>query len=255
MTDRRRARPSGWSGRGSPSARPADLALWDLGGRVDGAAGALPLRSAQLRLPRPAPRAAAACSRWPAGRSPSARPTWRPCHERGLPAARGRPLLRRRGRRAAGPAIGEVVFTTAHDRLPGGAHRPLVRRPDPDLHGADDRQLRRRAATSASPTACRPRRWSAARRATPRRPAATGLLDWLAASGVPCDRGIDTRALVRHLRERGAMRGAVVTDGTPRGRGRRAHRRAAADGRPGPHRGRLAAASRARPRSAPSAAA
>ena len=59
-------------------------------------------------------------------------------------------------------------------------------------------------------------------------------------------RSIDTRALVRHLRERGAMRGAVVTDGTPAGGGRRAHRGGPADGRPGPHRRRLAAAARAR---------
>ena len=52
-----------------------------------------------------------------------------------------------------------------------------------------------------------------ARNARP--PGREGLLDWLDAAGVPVLTGIDTRALVRHLRERGAMRGAVVTDGTP----------------------------------------
>src|SRR5207302_5886545 len=34
--------------------------------------------------------------------------------------------------------------------------------------------------------------------------------DWLRAHGVPALTGIDTRALVLHLRDRGAMRGAVV---------------------------------------------
>jgi carbamoyl-phosphate synthase small subunit len=43
----------------------------------------------------------------------------------------------------------------------------------------------------------------------------TGLVDWLDAAGVPVLAGVDTRALVQHLRDAGAMRGAVVTDGTP----------------------------------------
>ena len=39
---------------------------------------------------------------------------------------------------------------------------------------------------------------------------ATGnLSDWLAGGGVPCIAGIDTRALTRHLRERGVMRGCL----------------------------------------------
>jgi carbamoyl-phosphate synthase small subunit len=41
-------------------------------------------------------------------------------------------------------------------------------------------------------------------RATP-----TGWLDWLDAQGVPGITGVDTRALVRHIRDRGAMRGGV----------------------------------------------
>jgi carbamoyl-phosphate synthase small subunit len=36
-----------------------------------------------------------------------------------------------------------------------------------------------------------------------------GWLDWLAEEGVPGVGGVDTRALVRHIRERGAMRGGV----------------------------------------------
>ena len=38
---------------------------------------------------------------------------------------------------------------------------------------------------------------------------AGGWLDWLAAEGVPAIGGVDTRALVRHIRDRGAMRGGV----------------------------------------------
>lgn len=44
----------------------------------------------------------------------------------------------------------------------------------------------------------------------------TGDLDgWLASQGVPGLEGIDTRALVRHIREKGAMRAVLSTDGTP----------------------------------------
>ena len=48
-------------------------------------------------------------------------------------------------------------------------------------------------------------------RATARtRPSAErGWLDWLADCGVPAISGVDTRALVRHIREAGAMRGGV----------------------------------------------
>ncbi len=36
-----------------------------------------------------------------------------------------------------------------------------------------------------------------------------GWLDWLADCGVPAITGVDTRALVRHIRERGSMRGGI----------------------------------------------
>ena len=36
-----------------------------------------------------------------------------------------------------------------------------------------------------------------------------GWLDWLAAAGVPGISGVDTRALVRHIRDEGAMRGGI----------------------------------------------
>ena len=42
-----------------------------------------------------------------------------------------------------------------------------------------------------------------------------GWLDWLGDCGVPGIGGIDTRALVRHLRDKGAMRGGIFPAGTP----------------------------------------
>jgi carbamoyl-phosphate synthase small subunit len=45
--------------------------------------------------------------------------------------------------------------------------------------------------------------------------AQAGLDQYLRQAGVPSMHGIDTRALVRHLRDKGAMRAVVSTDGTP----------------------------------------
>jgi carbamoyl-phosphate synthase small subunit len=42
-----------------------------------------------------------------------------------------------------------------------------------------------------------------------------GWLDWLDACGVPAIAGVDTRALVRHIREAGAMRGGIFAATTP----------------------------------------
>jgi carbamoyl-phosphate synthase small subunit len=42
-----------------------------------------------------------------------------------------------------------------------------------------------------------------------------GWLDWLAGGGVPGVSGVDTRALVRHIRDRGAMRGGIFDAGVP----------------------------------------
>jgi carbamoyl-phosphate synthase small subunit len=39
-----------------------------------------------------------------------------------------------------------------------------------------------------------------------------GWLDWLADCGIPAISGVDTRALVRHIRDAGAMRGGVFPD-------------------------------------------
>jgi carbamoyl-phosphate synthase small subunit len=45
--------------------------------------------------------------------------------------------------------------------------------------------------------------------------AESGWLTWLADCGVPALTGVDTRALVRHIRARGAMRGGVFGAGVP----------------------------------------
>ena len=42
-----------------------------------------------------------------------------------------------------------------------------------------------------------------------------GWLDWLANSGIPAITGVDTRALVRHIRDRGAMRGGIFPSELP----------------------------------------
>ncbi|MDP6934346.1 MAG: carbamoyl-phosphate synthase domain-containing protein, partial [Myxococcota bacterium] len=52
------------------------------------------------------------------------------------------------------------------------------------------------------------RRWSNHR-------ATAGLGQYLRQAGVPSLQGIDTRALVRHIRSKGAMKAVISTDGTP----------------------------------------
>jgi carbamoyl-phosphate synthase small subunit len=42
-----------------------------------------------------------------------------------------------------------------------------------------------------------------------------GWLEWLESCGVPAITGVDTRSLVRHIRDRGAMRGGVFSAATP----------------------------------------
>ena len=61
-----------------------------------------------------------------------------------------------------------------------------------------------------------------------------GWLDWLSDCGVPAITGVDTRALVRHIRTAGAMRGGIFPAAMSEAAGARADRGRAADGRPGP---------------------
>jgi len=53
-----------------------------------------------------------------------------------------------------------------------------------------------------------------------------GWLDWLRDAGVPAITGVDTRALVRHIRDRGAMRGGMFAAEIPESE---AHERVAAE--------------------------
>ena len=55
-----------------------------------------------------------------------------------------------------------------------------------------------------------------------------GWLSWLTERGIPAITDLDTRALVRHIRDQGAMRGGVFRSRGDRGRGARADRRRAA---------------------------
>ena len=61
-----------------------------------------------------------------------------------------------------------------------------------------------------------------------------GWLTWLADCGVPALTGVDTRALVRHIRDKGAMRGGVFAGSTPERRGAGPGVGRAAHGRPRP---------------------
>jgi carbamoyl-phosphate synthase small subunit len=47
-----------------------------------------------------------------------------------------------------------------------------------------------------------------------------GWLDWLREHDIPGISGVDTRALVRHIREAGAMRGGIFSAGTPQAEAR-----------------------------------
>ena len=147
------------------------------------------------------------------------------------PRPRGRPHLPRRGLRRRGRDLRRGGLQHRHDRLPGDAHRPVVPPPGRRDDRAAHRQHRHErrgprvargsgwpATSSATPPGCR-RSWRSRR----------SLDDELRAQGVVGISGIDTRALTRHLRERGAMRvGISSTETDPavllervRGAGRR----------------------------------
>ena len=118
--------------------------------------------------------------------------------------------MRRRGRRRGGRR-GRLHHQ--HDRLPGGPHRPELPRPAADVHGADDRQLRRRGGRRRVDP--RPGPGDALPRGPELRAERRGgLLDWLMPHGIVALAELDTRALVRHLRDRGAMLGVAVGDGS-----------------------------------------
>ena len=69
-----------------------------------------------------------------------------------------------------------------------------------------------------------------------------GWLDWLVDCGIPAISGVDTRALVRHIRDAGSMRGGVFPASMSAERGDGARARRAADGRRRPRARRVAGA-------------
>jgi carbamoyl-phosphate synthase small subunit len=111
---------------------------------------------------------------------------------------------------APGPVTGEVVFTTGMSGYQESMTDPsfagqLIAFTYPHIgnYGARDEAME-----SARPWA----RAAIMRAAGNRRDAPgarAGWLDWLADQGVPAVTGVDTRALVRHIRAAGAMRGGV----------------------------------------------
>src|SRR6185437_6719062 len=115
---------------------------------------------------------------------------------------------------AAGPAVGEVVFTTGMS----GYQESMT---DPSFAGQlitftyphiGNYGVSAEAMESERPWA----RAAIMREACNREDAPSaerGWLDWLADCGVSAISGIDTRALVRHIRDAGAMRGGVFAAG------------------------------------------
>jgi carbamoyl-phosphate synthase small subunit len=110
---------------------------------------------------------------------------------------------------APGPAVGEVVFNTAMTGYqeavtdPSYAGQiitftyPLVGNYGVWPQAAESDRPHARAVIMREPVNAAPEG------------SGGGWLDWLAAHGVAGIGGVDTRALVRHIRDRGAMRGGI----------------------------------------------
>ena len=116
---------------------------------------------------------------------------------------------------APGVAVGEAVFATAMTGYQESLSDPSYARqlltftaPMIGNYGVEDEANESRRPQVAA-MLCHE-----ARNATPNGRA--GLLDWLRAHGVVVLADLDTRALVRHLRERGAMLGAACGEGATR---------------------------------------
>ncbi len=130
-----------------------------------------------------------------------------PAGARGRLDLRGHRLRRPRARRRR-PRRQHLA-----DRLPGGLHRPQLRRPGGGHDLPAHRQPRARSptTTSRSGPGC-----AASSSATPRPacsagPARSSTCCGLA--GVPAIAGLDTRALARHLRASGSLRGIITAPG------------------------------------------
>jgi carbamoyl-phosphate synthase small subunit len=137
---------------------------------------------------------------------------------------------------APGPALGEVVFTTGM----AGYQESMT---DPSFAGQliayTYPHIGNYGVSAAAMESGRAWGRAAIMREAGNRDDAPGAeqgwLDWLDEQGVPGITGVDTRALVRHIREAGRC-AAACSRATWRGRGPRADRRRAGHGRrrPGP---------------------
>ncbi len=122
---------------------------------------------------------------------------------------------------AGGHAVGEVVFTTGMSGYQESMTDPsfagqLIAFTYPHIgnYGVSARAMESERAWA---------RAAIMREACNREDAPTaerGWLDWLADCGVPGITGVDTRALVRHIREAGSMRGGVFPATMPHARAR-----------------------------------
>ena len=124
-----------------------------------------------------------------------------------------------RSARAEGHAVGEVVFTTGMS----GYQESMT---DPSFAGQlitftypAHRQLRRERAGDGVRARLGARGDHARGGATARTRRAPSAAGWTGSTdcGVPAISGVDTRALVRHIREAGAMRGGVFPGAMRRG--------------------------------------
>ncbi len=187
--------------------------------RVDGGRGRLREPLAELLVRRPDPdRPGAGDRRRRPGRLPPAQLLAR---GRGVSGAYllledGDPLRRRSPAAHASAVTGEVVFNTAMT----GYQESVT---DPSYAGQiivfTYPLIGNYGVSAAAMESDRVHaRGVVMRDAKNREDAATaegGWLDWLGDCGVPAISGVDTRALVRHIRDRGAMRGGIFPAETP----------------------------------------
>ncbi len=123
---------------------------------------------------------------------------------------------------ADAPAVGEIVFTTSMS----GYQEAMT---DPSYAGQlitfTYPQIGNYGVSAEAMESDRVHARAAIMRAAVDRddaPAATeGWLSWLASQGIPAITDLDTRALVRHIRDQGAMRGGVFPAAMPESEARR----------------------------------
>ncbi len=116
---------------------------------------------------------------------------------------------------AAAHAVGEVVFTTGMSGYQESMSDPsfagqLITFTYPHIgnYGTSGAAMESARAWGAAAI------MRDARNRADAKGALGGWLDWLSARGVPAITGVDTRALVRHIREAGAMRGGLFPSET-----------------------------------------